>query len=332
MDIVTQGLLGGVLAQSVARYEEKKLATFVGFAAGMLADADVLIRSGSDPLLTVEYHRHFTHSLFFIPFGAAIAFLLLWPLLRKHASAPRLYLFCLAGYSLSGVLDACTSYGTQLFWPVSDVRVALNIISIVDPVFTGILLFTLLLELRIKASVTAIIGLILCVAYLGYAYTQLQQATEMAKKMAVLRGHQVEQLVVKPTIGNLILWRSVYINNQQIYVDAVRLGVMGDDEIIEGASVQRFDVSSDLPDLEKTSVLYNDIRRFDQLSSGFVARDPTQENVLGDIRYSLLPVSVKPLWGIVIDAAQPQQHADYQFFRATDRVTREAFINMLLGK
>lgn len=77
MDLLTQGLLGGVLAQSVARKEEKKLATLVGIAAGLLADADVLISSSSDPLLNIEYHRHFTHSLLFIPFGAAIALALL---------------------------------------------------------------------------------------------------------------------------------------------------------------------------------------------------------------------------------------------------------------
>jgi inner membrane protein len=136
VDILTQGLLGAVFAQVIANKEEKKLASIAGAAAGLLADADILIRSSSDPLLTLEYHRHFSHSLFFIPFGAAIAMLLLWPLMRRRLSLRRLYIFCLAGYSLSGLLDACTSYGTYLFWPLSNERVALNIISIVDPIFT----------------------------------------------------------------------------------------------------------------------------------------------------------------------------------------------------
>ncbi|MFT5133467.1 MAG: hypothetical protein ACI9SC_001939, partial [Gammaproteobacteria bacterium] len=34
MDLLTQGLLGGVLAQSVADRDEKKLATLAGIAAG----------------------------------------------------------------------------------------------------------------------------------------------------------------------------------------------------------------------------------------------------------------------------------------------------------
>src|SRR5690242_17240343 len=127
MDLLTQGLLGASLAQSGTRQNETRLATGVGFFAGLLADADILIQSVNDPLLTVEFHRHFTHSIFFVPFGSLIAALILWPFLRKRLSFSRLYLFCFLGYSLSGVLDALTSYGTHLFWPVSEERVALNI-------------------------------------------------------------------------------------------------------------------------------------------------------------------------------------------------------------
>ena len=39
MDIVTQSLLGGVMAQLVARKEEKKRATAIGLFSGLLADA-----------------------------------------------------------------------------------------------------------------------------------------------------------------------------------------------------------------------------------------------------------------------------------------------------
>ena len=40
------------------------------------------------------------------------------------------------GYATHGLLDSCTSYGTQLFWPFSDERVAWDTMSIVDPLFT----------------------------------------------------------------------------------------------------------------------------------------------------------------------------------------------------
>jgi inner membrane protein len=332
MDILTQGLLGGVLAQSVARKEEKKLATLAGFFSGLLADADILIRSSSDPLLNVEYHRHFTHSLLFIPFGAAIAMILLWPLLRKNISPGRLYLFCLAGFSMSGVLDACTSYGTHLFWPFYDERVSWNIISIVDPVFTLILLVALLLGLKLRQIQAARIGLLLCGLYLGLGFVQLQRAQQVAHELVQLRGHQTEQHVVKPTLGNLLLWRSVYISDEQIYVDAVRLGLLGGYKVFEGESVEQFILEKELPGLDMKSQLYADIQRFLIFSDGYMAYDPGQANVLGDIRYSMLPVSVRPLWGIVIYPDQPERYADYQFFRDNSPETRQAFLNMLFGQ
>jgi len=332
MDIVTQALLGGVLAQSVASRHEKNPATFAGMLAGLLADADILIGSSSDPLLNIEYHRHFTHSLFFIPFGAAIALLLLWPLLRKHISARRLYVFCLAGYSMSGVLDACTSYGTHLFWPFSDERVAFNIISIIDPVFSLILLTALSLGLRLKSRRVAHAGLALCLVYLGFGFMQLQRAQGIAQELLHSRGHSAVQHVVKPTLANLVLWRSVYIHDGHIYVDAVRTGLLDADAVYEGESVTRFAVQRDLPHLDTTSVLYEDILRFSNFSDDFVAFDPGQENVLGDIRYSMSPVSAKPLWGIVIDPAQAEAHADYRFFRERDAQLQRMFVNMVLGR
>lgn len=332
MDILTQGLLGGVLAQSIAGKNDKKIATLIGVVAGLLADADILIRSSSDPLLNIEFHRHFSHSLLFIPFGAAIALILLWPFLRRHISTSRLYLFCLAGYSMSGVLDACTSYGTHLFWPFSDGRVALNIISIVDPVFTLILLVTLLLGLRIPHRQFAYGGLILCVVYLGLGFVQLQRAQHLAETLIEKRVHTTTQHVVKPTLANLMLWRSVYIHGDHIYVDAIRVGIVGDGKVIEGEVVAKFDLHKDLPGLDIASILYGDILRMTTFSEGFIAFDPTQKNVLGDIRYSMLPYSTKPLWGIVIERDKPQHHAEYRFFRDSSQQVRQSFIKMLLDR
>ena len=331
MDILTQGLIGGVLAQAVARPQEKKIATLAGLFAGLLADADILIRSTDDPLLNIEYHRHFTHSLLFIPFGAAIAAVFLWPLLRRHLPLKRLYLFCLAGFSLSGILDALTSYGTLLFWPFSEQRVAFNLMPIVDPLFTLILLFSLILGWRWNRRPVARIGLLLCLLYIGVAFVQQQRAFETAQQLGSERGHEPRRPILKPTLGNLLLWRSVYLHEGRIYVDAVRVGFLAETRIYPGQSVPLFRPSSELPTLEADSVLANDIRRFIRFSEGYVARHPEQPQVLGDIRYSMLPNSVRPLWGIVIDPGAPRAHVDYRFFRENTPALRQNFIAMLRG-
>ena len=225
MDILTQGLLGAALAQSVAKPNEARLATAVGFLSGLLADADALIRSSHDPLLTLEYHRHFTHSIFFVPIGGLIAALLLWPFFRHRLRFGRLYVFALLGYSLSGFLDACTSYGTHLLWPLSDTRIAWSIISIVDPVFTLTLLAAAAYALLKRTPRAAQVGLGLAGVYLLVGWVQLQRAETFARELAEARGHSIERLVVKPTLGNLVLWRSIYQNADTFHIDAVRVGM-----------------------------------------------------------------------------------------------------------
>lgn len=331
MDILTQGLLGGVLAQSVARKEETKWATLVGIFSGLIADADFFIYSSNDPLLNIEFHRHFTHSLFFIPIGAAIATLLLWPFLRKYLSLSRLYLYSFLGYSLSGVLDAFTSYGTHLLWPFSDERIAFNIISIIDPVFTLTLLIALTLSFRMKRAKVAQIGLICALGYMSIGFIQSQRAHSVAEDLMASRGHQATKSLVKPTLANLLLYRSVYVYNDRIYVDAINVGLFSDSQIYEGKSVALFAEHKHLPNLKSTSILYNDIQRFKAFSSDYIALDTTQGNVIGDLRYSMLPNTVKPLWGITVDLTQPDEHAHYLFFRDGGENIRQKFLKMLFG-
>ena len=336
MDIITQGLLGGVLAQSVAgqgksKTEQTKIATVIGVVAGMLADVDFFIRSSSDPLLTLEFHRHFSHSLLFIPIGAAIAMLLLWPFVHKRISNSNLYIYCLAGYSLSGVLDACTSYGTHLLWPFSDERISWNIISIIDPVFSGLLLVTLIVGLRMKKMIAARIGLLLALLYMLLGVFQQGRAESLAVELSLSRGHTITKHIIKPTLANNVLWRSVYKHDGRIYVDAVRVGWFGDNTIYEGESVDVFAVSKDMPGLSPDTILYHDIERFIVFSDGFVALDPEKGNVLGDMRYSLLPMSTKPLWGITLSNGK-DKHAEYNSFHGMDESVREIFLNMLFNR
>lgn len=331
MDILTQGLLGAVLAQTCARQHETRIATGVGFASGLLADADVLIQSSNDPLLTLEFHRHFTHSLFFIPIGALIAALILWPLVRKRLPFGRLYLFSLLGYSLSGFLDACTSYGTHLLWPLVQEPISLHLISIIDPVFTLILLIAVVVSLRRHTWIAARVGLVLAGVYLLFGWAQNQQAASVVEMLAAERGHVMERLVVKPTLGNLLLWRSIYQTEGIIYVDSVRVGLTSGSRIYQGDAIPLFKLERDLPGLSPDSLLYQDILRFIKFSDGFVVIHPDRPEVLADIRYSNLPTSIRPLWGIEMDINHPERHAQYNFYRDLSADIRQRFLAMLFN-
>ena len=337
MDILTQGLLGASLAQSGAKQNEIRIATWVGFASGLLADADVFIQSSVDPLLTIEYHRHFTPSLFFVPFGALIAALLLWPFVRKRLKFSRLFVFSLLGYSLSGVLDTCTSYGTHLFWPLMDTRTAWHIIAIIDPVFTLVLLLGVVYSIRKHSARFAKIALVFAAMYMAIGWMQLQRAEAVTEDLVAERGHRAERLLVKPTVGNLLLWRSVYQYNDHYYVDAVRLGIISSSRIYPGGSIHVLNPANDLVNndfvkIKPNSVLQNDIQRFTDFSDGWVTIHPERTDILMDVRYSVLTDSLLPLWGIEMDMDHQEQHAKYSFYRDMSKQNRHKFLGMLLGR
>lgn len=102
------------MAQSGARQQDVRLAAGIGFFAGIAADMDILIQSENDPLLNIEFHRHFTHSLFFVPLGALLVALVLWPFFRKYLPFLRLYLF-----TFFGILpEWCSGCIYQLWHPL----------------------------------------------------------------------------------------------------------------------------------------------------------------------------------------------------------------------
>lgn len=331
MDVVTQGALGALLAQAAAPPRQARLAALVGGAAAMLADADTLIGSPDDALLVLEYHRHFSHALLFIPLGALVAALLLWPLLRRRLPFARLYAYALLGYATAGVLDACTSYGTHLWWPFSDARVAWGIIAVVDPLFTLVLLAALALGLVRRRARPARIGLGLAAAYLLLGLVQQQRATAVARAAIAARGQTAERLVVKPTIGNLLLWRAVYVSDGRVYADGIRVGGPGGVRHYPGESAPLVEPLRDLDWAPPGSRAQRDAQRFAALSDGMVTRDRRAADTLGDARYAMLPTAVAPLWGIALDRGAPDAPPRFVTDRSLTPEGRRRFIEMLLG-
>ena len=102
MDPISQGTVGAAFAQSAADKKNIGKISVGGFLAGLAPDLDVLIQSSTDPVLFLEYHRQFTHSLFFIPFGALIVAAPIFLLVRKHLSFKTTYAASFFGYATHG--------------------------------------------------------------------------------------------------------------------------------------------------------------------------------------------------------------------------------------
>lgn len=337
MDPITQGAFGALfagIAMAVDRERARdgkpvgRVALGVGALAGMSPDLDVLISSPIDPLLSLEFHRHFTHSLAFVPVGALICAVISWLILKKRfASFRQVYLVCFAGVVSHGLLDAFTSYGTQLLWPFSNYRVAWDSISIIDPLFTVPLI--LLLVWKRKISIYFATGF--AVFYLGLGFIQRDRAVAAVAELAQRRGHaEAVRLQAKPSFGNLIVFRGIYEFGERYYADAIRVPLFGKTSVYEGASLPKANVEfyQEIAD----TVLFGDIKRFAWFSDNFLALDSRDATVLGDFRYSMLPNTVEPMWGIRVDMTRANEHTEFITMRSIGDRSFAQLWAMILGR
>lgn len=332
MDPLTQGALGATLPQAAARRSSAALALPCGFLAGMAPDLDVFIRSSEDPLLFLEFHRQFTHSLFFIPFGAALCAAVLWGLWGRRRQWPfrDTYAYCFLGYATHALLDACTSYGTQLLWPFSTERFAWNNVSIIDPLVTLPLLAGIFFARRWGRRLPAALAFAWVLSYLVLGVLARDEAARQGQALAAARGHAPTSVDAKPSFANLLLWKTVYREDDHYYVDAVL--IWPSPRVYRGDRVPALQVSRDLPWLAPDSQQARDIERFRWFSAGYLALDPDNPRRIIDLRYSLLPNEIDALWGIELsEHAPPGAHARYVVDRGDGRAALPRLWSMLWG-
>jgi len=297
VDPLTHVLLGASLGYATCGAKLGRTAAWVGGLAAFIPDADVFIRSETDPLLAIEFHRHFTHALGFAPFGAAIV---AGVAVLSRARRPQfLWLWGCAtlAYLSHCLLDAATSYGTQLLRPFSNQRFGWDYISIIDPLFTLALGVALGWSLLGRRRQVATAGLLVGAVYLGFGVIQHTRAVNAQAALAVSRGHQRERHEMMPTMANNLVWRSLYVHAGEIYSDRIRVGWFSGTTIREGTHLPIVRIESLTP-LEQERNAHRSFERFSWFADNWVTRSPGDPNVIADMRYSLSAEAFDPIWGI----------------------------------
>jgi membrane-bound metal-dependent hydrolase YbcI (DUF457 family) len=145
MDPVTHGIAGALLGKGYFSKRHARVAIFSATLGAVFPDVDIFAEFFShDPLGIVKYHRAITHSFVGLPFFAALlAWLTRWIASRRGIEAPSWGLLTLiygVGIASHILLDGMTSFGTRMWYPLSRVRVAWDVLFIIDFTFTTIIL------------------------------------------------------------------------------------------------------------------------------------------------------------------------------------------------
>jgi inner membrane protein len=164
MDTLSHGLAGSVLSRAVSDRPEARAAFWVGAVAAMVPDLDIVF--DSTRLDYLRDHRSWTHSFLVLPFLALLIALVAKAFLRRTPLGT-LWVFSALGIASHIVFDWITSFGTMFWTPLSRARYALDWVFILDPVFSAVVILSLIgaLAFRRRARRITAVGSGLVIAY-----------------------------------------------------------------------------------------------------------------------------------------------------------------------
>ena len=242
-----------------------------------------------------------------------------------------MWLCCLLAYLSHCLLDAATSYGTQLWWPFTNDRAGWDLISIIDPIFTVALAVGLALAWKRQKLRPAVIAVVFVAVYLTFGVAQHSRATTAQRQLAQARGHTIERFEVMPTLANNLVWRALYVYRGRIYADRIRVGWFSRATVLEGWSLPVV-TTSELTETERARDQQRSFERFNWFSEGWVARKPADSTVLGDMRYSLSSDAFDPIWGIRFTATEAATEVEWVNRSRDRRISISDLWNEISGK
>jgi len=180
VDPLTHALSGAALARAFPKQPLSTKQLFLIILLAMAPDSDIVLRLISDPVY-LQHHRGLTHSLLMLPLWGWLIFSLSSRQVKQNPVMPKLIALALL---LHIFLDVVTTYGTMLFAPVSDKRFSVDLLFIIDPIFSLCLLIPVLLGFiwKRQARRLSTLSFVVALAYLLLAYSNQQQAIELTRK------------------------------------------------------------------------------------------------------------------------------------------------------
>jgi inner membrane protein len=167
-------------------------------------------------LLSLQNNAGIIAGSFLIILGIGLG----WRMWKKYLPVPqqveevslkRWYLFFFLALLTHTLLDCFTTYGTQLFYPFTDARIAWDSIHVVDPFYTLPFLICLIVAMFYKRSSRrrrnwGYAGIIISSVYLLMTFFNKSQVRRTFEEQLSLEGIEYKRIFTTPTFFNNILW------------------------------------------------------------------------------------------------------------------------------
>ncbi len=226
MDSLTQATLGAAVGEAVLGKKLGNRAIIWGALLGTLPDLDIIVNPLLDTARKLAHHRGASHSLlimFLASFLLAKPLAKLWK--KQKISPQRAGTFVFLVWSTHVLIDCFTVYGTSVYWPFSETRVALNHMFIIDPLYTIPLVVSLIWlafyrtkKQQKKRSRILRWGLGLSTAYVAFTVGMKFLVSATFDADLARREVTYTRRMEAPTPFNALLWRSVVDRENEFWV------------------------------------------------------------------------------------------------------------------
>lgn len=230
MDSLTQIVLGAACGEAVLGRKIGNKALLFGAIGGTIPDLDVFVGSllYGNEIDAMLFHRGFMHSIFF---SIVAAFALGWLVHRLYNKRKRkntttqkdwILLFFWSLFT-HPILDCFTPYGTQLFAPISNYRVAFNNIAVADLGYTVPFLLCMIMVMFFNRQNRTRkfwlkLGVGLSSAYMVFTIVNKIYIDSVFKSSLSENKISHSRFSTQPSILNNILWYGIAENENSYQV------------------------------------------------------------------------------------------------------------------
>lgn len=293
MDSLTQIVLGAACGEAVLGRKIGNKALLFGAIGGTIPDLDVLVGGllYNNEIDAMLFHRGFMHSILF---SILTSLLLGWLTFKLYNTGKRLhtttqkdwlYLWLLSLFT-HPILDCFTPYGTQLFVPFSNYRVAFNNIAVADPVYTLPFLVCMIILMFFKRQSSGRklwlkLGVGISSVYMLFTLGNKLYIDNIFRKSLKESGINELRFSTQPAIFNNILWFGIAETETSYFVANYSLFDQKD----------RFLNFKTIPKLRHLKPSeFNDIKNLAWFSNQYynIYQDENSQYIYNDLRYPLL--------------------------------------------
>ncbi len=213
MDSLTQIVLGAAVGQATIGKKVGNKAILWGAIAGTIPDLDILTKLYTDTVTANELHRGFSHSILFCVLAAPLFGWLITKLYKnKEANWKDWTKLMFWGLFTHPILDAFTTWGTQLFWPLP-YKVSFKNIFVIDPLYTVPFLVCVVWAMfykrtNPKRNKINNIGIIISSSYMLITLALKWYTYGVFKNNLEAQQIIFNEIQTKPTPLNSILWNA----------------------------------------------------------------------------------------------------------------------------